>query len=283
MSKAKQPFAATLLLRDATVQEIQLELIRRARPGDIAGDRIVADLIAHRDLWEAALMDTFCFSNPGKLPRIGLLKLRDLPENFWNADSLYILTPDVASARSLVPIAEAWGGMVLLHDDRIIYMDEFVGQRRIQMQGIITEVTPGKRITWQLKKVVRLPVWLSVDFADNDAGVAITHTIRAGFGGIGRLLDPVLQLYRHWNGAVAVSWRTILLSIVDLLLAGLILLGVPVVLERGWDFVLTVSADLGGGLFVIATLLLIVVGVQMVRFFRVRQAPTTQPSSALAT
>lgn len=117
MSKAKHPLAATLLLRDATVQEIQLELIRRTRPGDIAGDRIVADLIAHRDLWEAVMMDTFCFSNPGKLPRIGLLKLRDLPENFWNADSLYILTPDVERARILAPIAETWGGMVLLHDD----------------------------------------------------------------------------------------------------------------------------------------------------------------------
>lgn len=73
-----------LLLRDATVQEIQLELIRRTRPGEFNMERVLADLAAHRDLWEAAMMDTFCFSNPGKLPRSGLIKLRDLPENVAN-------------------------------------------------------------------------------------------------------------------------------------------------------------------------------------------------------
>lgn len=117
MAKSSAQTEQPLLLRDATVQEIQLELIRRTRPGEFNMERVLADLAAHRNLWEAAMMDTFCFSNPGKLPRIGLIKLRDLPENFWNADSLYILTPDVESARSLVEIAEHWGGMVLLHDD----------------------------------------------------------------------------------------------------------------------------------------------------------------------
>jgi hypothetical protein len=117
MNRSSKPTKPALLLRDATVQEIQLELIRRSRPGEFPGERVVADLTAHPELWEAAMMDTFCFSNSGKLPRIGLIKLRDLPENFWNADSLYILTPDVASARALVEIAEHWGGMVLLHDD----------------------------------------------------------------------------------------------------------------------------------------------------------------------
>lgn len=107
----------SLLLRNATVQEIQLELIRRARPGDLPGERIIADLAAHPDLWEAVMIDSFCFSNPGKLPTIGLIKLRDLPENFWNADSLYLLTPDLKAAHALLPIVEKWGGMALLHDD----------------------------------------------------------------------------------------------------------------------------------------------------------------------
>lgn len=132
MNKPSEHTEPPLLLRDATVQEIQFELIRRARPGEIAGDRIVADLIAHRELWEAAMMDTFCFSNPGKLPRIGLLKLRDLPENFWNADSLYILTPDVASAQALMPLAEQWGGMVLLHDNLDDVQDALGGTGRDQ-------------------------------------------------------------------------------------------------------------------------------------------------------
>lgn len=54
------------------------------------------------------------------MPSVGLIKLRDLPENFYNADTLYILTPDAASARQLAAIAEDedWGGMVLVHDDQ---------------------------------------------------------------------------------------------------------------------------------------------------------------------
>jgi hypothetical protein len=77
----------------------------------------------------------------------------------------------------------------------IVYMDEFVGKRRIKMQGVVTEVAAGKRITWQLKKIIRLPIWLTVGFDDNEAGVAITHTIRAGFAGISKLFDPIFRLY----------------------------------------------------------------------------------------
>lgn len=77
----------------------------------------------------------------------------------------------------------------------VVYMDEYVGQRRVRMTGIVTEAEPGKKITWQLKKVIRLPIWLHLELKDDSQGVAITHTIRAGFGGIGRVLDAVLRLY----------------------------------------------------------------------------------------
>ncbi len=65
-----------------------------------------------------------------------MIKLRDLPENFWNADSLYILTPDVASAQALLPIAEQWGGMVLLHDDLEDVQDALGGTGRDQ--GVVS-------------------------------------------------------------------------------------------------------------------------------------------------
>ena len=77
----------------------------------------------------------------------------------------------------------------------LIYMDEFIGVRRVRMTGVVTESVPGKKITWQLKKGVRLPVWLSLELADDDEGVAIEHTIRAGFQGVGRILDPIFRIY----------------------------------------------------------------------------------------
>lgn len=37
----------------------------------------------------------------------GLIKLRDLPGNYWNADTLFILTESHAKAEKLARIAEA--------------------------------------------------------------------------------------------------------------------------------------------------------------------------------
>jgi hypothetical protein len=48
---------------------------------------------------------------------------------------------------------------------------------------------------WQLKKGLALPAWLTLKLADDTAGVLITHTIEAGFSGLGTLLDPLLRLY----------------------------------------------------------------------------------------
>jgi hypothetical protein len=77
----------------------------------------------------------------------------------------------------------------------LVYMDEFVGKRRVRMMAIVTEVAPGQRIVWQMKKIIRLPVWFSLELKDDGAGVMLTHTIRAGFGGVGRILDPIFRLY----------------------------------------------------------------------------------------
>lgn len=78
------------LLSNATVQEIQLELLKRASRDDaMDGEQVVASLLKHRDLWVAVMLASFCFSNPGRLPSVGLIKLRDLNTNFWNADKLF--------------------------------------------------------------------------------------------------------------------------------------------------------------------------------------------------
>jgi len=77
----------------------------------------------------------------------------------------------------------------------VVYMDEFVGKKRVKMMAIVTEVVPGQRIVWQLKKIIRLPVRLAIDLKDDAEGVMLTHTIRAGFRGVGKILDPFLRIY----------------------------------------------------------------------------------------
>ena len=81
----------SLFLRDASVQEIQLELIRRTHFNAFEGERIYASLMKHRSLWLAVLLDRPGMANhdePGLLLISGLIKLRDLPDNLWNADIL---------------------------------------------------------------------------------------------------------------------------------------------------------------------------------------------------
>jgi len=106
-------------LAEATVQDIQLELIRRTRFNTFDGERLVANLLAHRELWEAVLLDRISFSRTGQLPVMGLIKLRDLSDNIWNADTLYILCPSETMAKELAKLLDPddSGGMTSIHAD----------------------------------------------------------------------------------------------------------------------------------------------------------------------
>jgi hypothetical protein len=110
----------SLRLGEATAQDIQLELIRRRQFNAFDGRRVADTLLEHRDLWEAVMMDRLALSNFGSLPAMGLIKLRDLPYDDWNVDTLYILAPHKQAAHKLAEIfnMEEWGGMVSVHDDQ---------------------------------------------------------------------------------------------------------------------------------------------------------------------
>ena len=99
-------------LSQATVQEIQLELVRRTSFNGFDGERVVASLLAHRNLWEAVMIGRIPVNGPPGLPRSGLIPLRDMPHNFWNMDTLYVLVPDANRARQLARVikSEHWGG-----------------------------------------------------------------------------------------------------------------------------------------------------------------------------
>jgi len=97
-----------LPLTEASVQEIQLELIRRRRFNQFDGPRIVASLRRHRALWRAVLMDRLGYvsGRDGEQTISDLIKLRDLHANNWNVDDMYILTDTLEQARELERIQE---------------------------------------------------------------------------------------------------------------------------------------------------------------------------------
>jgi hypothetical protein len=110
------------LLRNATVQEIQLELIRRTQFNAMDGQRVYDSLVRQRDLWSATILDRQGFERydkPRGLLTSGLIKLRDLPGNCWNADTLFILTdrPDNAHRLARIIEDEDWGGEVQVYTD----------------------------------------------------------------------------------------------------------------------------------------------------------------------
>ena len=110
-------------LRDASVQEIQLELLRRTKFNALDGERIADSLLRHRDLWLAAILDRPGVPNyrePSPLLSLELIKLRDLDQNFWNADTLFILTRTHELARQLGEIAqkEDWAGEVQVFENQ---------------------------------------------------------------------------------------------------------------------------------------------------------------------
>jgi hypothetical protein len=113
----------TLSLRDASVQDIQLELLCRTKFNEMDGERVVASLLRHRELWLAVLLTregTPNFDKPGFLLTSGLITLRDLPQNIWNADTLFIVTETHEQARELGRLADAedWCGEVHVYENQ---------------------------------------------------------------------------------------------------------------------------------------------------------------------
>ena len=91
----------------------------------------------------------------------------------------------------LRPVAVGHAG----HVGDEVFMDEFIGKRRLRMTAVVVEAEPGVRIVWQLKKGIRLPAWLTVEVTDHPGCVDVCHTITAGWPGLGQLLDPLLKMY----------------------------------------------------------------------------------------
>ena len=82
------------------------------------------------------------------------------------------------------------------HVGDVFYMDEYIGARRVRMTGVVVDAERGRRIVWQFQRWgMRLPARLTLELVDRDGGVALRHTIRVGFVGPGRVLDPLFRLY----------------------------------------------------------------------------------------
>ena len=95
-------------LSEASIQDLQLELLRRTQFNEFFGDRVAASLERHRNLWRSAmLMRLGVERNRDEFPAMSLIALRDLPSNRWNSDLLVILCESLEKAEQLKEAAES--------------------------------------------------------------------------------------------------------------------------------------------------------------------------------
>jgi hypothetical protein len=77
----------------------------------------------------------------------------------------------------------------------LVYFDEYVGKHRLKFKGRITGYVAGKRIEYRMVRGLSLPAWLVLEFQDCPDGTDIVHTVKAGYRGMGKILDPLIRLY----------------------------------------------------------------------------------------
>lgn len=97
----------------------------------------------------------------------------------------------------------------------LIYMDEYVGRFRLKFHTVVTAAIPGKEITWQFVRGVRLSGRLILRLEDEAEGAAISHVVEAGFHGPGRIFDAILRAsgsransQARWTSTCAPNFRS---------------------------------------------------------------------------
>lgn len=77
-------------------QEVMLEIVRSSSFNGFDGEWVAKDLIENPELWEAALME------------LNGITLRDLPDDYFNVDALFVSVPRAKEA-DFLKMTQAWG------------------------------------------------------------------------------------------------------------------------------------------------------------------------------
>ena len=92
-----------------TIQNLQFELIKRATFNEFDGKKVVESLKANKDLWRGVIMGRFMYSY--------LIPLRDISDNYWNVDELFIEAMP-GREKELFLLANTWSADTVSWIDR---------------------------------------------------------------------------------------------------------------------------------------------------------------------
>ena len=77
----------------------------------------------------------------------------------------------------------------------VVLMDEYIGIYRVTLNAVVSRAISGVEIVWQMKKIVKMPAWVSISFEERKNGVKVIHKITAGFKGIGKIFDVIFKIF----------------------------------------------------------------------------------------
>ena len=80
--------------------------------------------------------------------------------------------------------------------DDLIYFDQHISPKhRLRFYAVTKTANKPNRVVFQMRKFgVNIPAFLELDFCDTPDGLLLTETLRIGFNGVGKLLDPFIKI-----------------------------------------------------------------------------------------
>ncbi len=83
------------------------------------------------------------------------------------------------------------------HRGDIVFFDEYLGKKhRLTFYARVVKADKPNIIVWQMVEFgVKLPALVTLRLQDSSQGLMLTHELRLGLGGIGKMFDPFIKLY----------------------------------------------------------------------------------------
>jgi len=78
----------------------------------------------------------------------------------------------------------------------LIYFDQHISPKhRLKFYAVTKIANKPNRVVFQMRKLgLNIPGYLELDFNDTSDGLLLTETLRIGFNGFGKILDPFIKI-----------------------------------------------------------------------------------------
>ena len=89
----------------------------------------------------------------------------------------------------------------------LIFFDQHISKKhRLTFYAVTIIADKTNHVLYQMRKFgINLPGYLDLRFQETTEGLLLTETIRVGFNGIGKIIDPILRLFFNKSFFIAMN------------------------------------------------------------------------------